>query len=52
MRSTGKPVRKITFDGMSWGERELSQILRRKMITRSVKNKKKYTRKNKHKCQF
>ena len=32
-----------------WGERELAQILRRKMITKAEKNLKKYTRKKKHK---
>lgn len=36
---------------MTWGERELSQLIRRRMITRETKNKKKYTRKTKHKCQ-
>lgn len=40
---------KISFDGMSWGERELAQILRRKMITRETKNKKKYSRKEQKK---
>lgn len=40
----------IKFDnGQSWGERELAQILRRKMITKAEKNLKKYTRKKKHK---
>lgn len=34
---------------MTYGERELAQLIRRKMITREVKNKKKYTRKLKHK---
>lgn len=29
--------------------RELAQLIRRKMLTREVKNKKKYTRKLKHK---
>ena len=41
--------KKVSFDGMSWGERELAQILRRKMMTKETKNKKKYTRKQKHK---
>lgn len=40
--------RTVKIDGMTWGERELSQIIRRKMITREVRNKKKYTRKIKH----
>lgn len=39
----------IVIDGMTYGERELSQLIRRKMLTRFIKNKKKYTRKNKHK---
>ena len=39
----------ITVDGMVYGERELAQLIRRKMLTREVKNKKKYTRKLKHK---
>ena len=39
----------INIDGMTYGERELSQLIRRKMITRSIKNLKKYTRKDKHK---
>jgi hypothetical protein len=39
----------IDIDGMTYGERELSQLIRRKMITREVKDKTKYTRKEKHK---
>jgi hypothetical protein len=39
----------INIDGMTYGERELSQLIRRKMITREVKDKTKYTRKEKHK---
>lgn len=39
----------IDIDGMTYGERELSQLIRRRMITRSVKDKTKYTRKEKHK---
>lgn len=49
MRNSGKSCNKIKFDGMSWGERELSQLIRRRMLTKAIKNKKKYTRKNKHK---
>lgn len=41
--------RNIIIDGMSYGERELAQLIRRKMMTQEVKNKKKYTRKTKHK---
>lgn len=40
--------RTIKFDGLSWGERELSQLIRRRMLTKETKNKKKYTRKTKH----
>ena len=41
--------RNIIVDGMSYGERELAQLIRRRMMTQEVKNKKKYTRKSKHK---
>lgn len=47
MRNVSKTL--ITIDGMSWSERELAQIIRRKMITKSEKNLKKYNRKKKHK---
>lgn len=36
---------KIYIGVYSYSERELSQIIRRKMITKSCKNKKKYDRK-------
>ena len=36
-------------NGMSYGERELAQLIRRRMMTQEVKDKKKYTRKFKHK---
>lgn len=39
----------IDIDGMTYGERELSQLIRRRMMTQEVRNKKKYTRKEKHK---
>ena len=39
----------IRIDEYSYNERELAQIIRRKMITTSVKNKKAYSRKEKHK---
>lgn len=52
MRKPKRSPREIGFDGMSWGERELSQIIRRRMLTKETKNKKKYSRKTKHKCQF
>lgn len=41
--------RDIIIDGMSYRERELAQLIRRRMMTQEVKNKKKYTRKSKHK---
>ena len=44
-----KTESKININGQVYGERELAQIIRRKMITKSEKNKKKYTRKTKHK---
>ena len=46
MRSDREMVR---IGELTWGERELAQIIRRKMITREVRNKKKYYRKEKHK---
>ena len=48
MRKSGKPTRTIEICGQKWSERELAQIIRRKMITKATKNKKKYTRKSKH----
>lgn len=42
-----KQKRNITVDGQTYGERELAQLIRRKMITRSIKDKTKYTRKAK-----
>lgn len=39
----------VTIDGMTWNERELAQILRRKMITRGPESKKAYNRHSKHK---
>lgn len=42
-------TKQINIDGMLYGERELAQLIRRKMITRSMKNLKKYNRKSKHK---
>lgn len=41
--------RNIIIDGMSYRERELAQLIRRKMMTQEVRNKKKYTRKTKYK---
>lgn len=45
MRKPSQPVRKIEINGMTWSERELDQIIRRKMMTKQFKNKKKYNRK-------
>lgn len=47
-----KETNKIYIDGLSWTERELSQIIRRKMITKEERNKKLYTRKTKHKSDY
>lgn len=44
-----KTDKTIVVDGMTYGERELAQLIRRKMITKEVKDKTKYTRKEKHK---
>lgn len=43
--------RDLSIDGMRYGDRELAQLIRRKMITKVTKNKVKYTRKIKHKLQ-
>lgn len=42
----------INIDGMTYGERELSQLIRRKMLTQTVKDKKRYTRKEKHRSKY
>lgn len=36
----------------TYGDRELSQLIRRNMITREHRDKTKYTRKNKHKITY
>lgn len=41
--------KEIIIDGMRYGERELAQLIRRKLCIQSIRNKKKYNRKNKHK---
>lgn len=38
----------IKIGPYSYNDRELSQIIRRKMMTKTIKNKKKYNRKTKH----
>ena len=47
MRKKKKVI--VRIDEYSYGERELTQLIRRKMITKETRNKKKYTRKEKHK---
>ena len=47
----GSTKRKIEFDGQSYGERELAQVIRRKMMARTYKSEKVYSRKLKHKNQ-
>ena len=42
----------IVIDGMRYNERELAQIIRRKMITKEEKNIKVYKRREKHKCSY
>ena len=44
-----KIKRTIETDSGIYSERELSQLIRRKMISKEHKNKKGYTRKQKHK---
>lgn len=44
--------RKIEFDGQSYGERELAQVIRRKMMTKEYKSSKVYCRKDKHKQRY
>ena len=42
---------KININGQVYGERELAQIIRRKMMARAYKSEKTYSRKLKHKNQ-
>ena len=44
-----KNKNEIVIDGMRYGERELAQLIRRRMCIQSIRNKKKYNRKDKHK---
>lgn len=44
--------KEIIVDGMRYGERELVQLIRRRMLVQSIKNRKKYTRKEKHKTSW
>lgn len=53
MRSTGEFSGKIKFDdGQSYGERELSQLIRRRMMTKEYASKKDYKRTPKHKRKY
>ena len=42
MRKSSKPTRTIEIDGQKWSERELAQIIRRKMITGHKEQEKVY----------
>lgn len=42
----------IEIDGAVYGDRELSQLIRRGMMTRTYKSKRDYTRKEKHKTNY
>jgi hypothetical protein len=42
----------VNVNGSTYGDRELSQLIRRKMISKIYKSKKDYTRKIKHKNEF
>lgn len=44
--------RTLSVDGQTYGERELAQLIRRRMLTKTVKDKTKYTRKEKHKTKL
>lgn len=46
MRNVSKS---INIDGQEYSERHLSQIIRRKMMTKAYRDKTKYSRKPKHK---
>lgn len=46
-----KTESKININGQVYGERELAQIIRRKMMARTYKSEKTYSRKLKHKNQ-
>lgn len=39
----------IDVNGMKYGDRELSQLIRRKMTTQTMPDRTKYSRKQKHK---
>jgi hypothetical protein len=41
--------RMVNVNGSTYGERELSQLIRRNMMSKTYKSKKDYTRKIKHK---
>lgn len=51
MRNVGKSST-ININGQEYSERHLSQIIRRKMMSKIYKDKTKYTRKSKHKSEY
>lgn len=51
MRNASKSI-KININGQEYSERHLSQIIRRKMMSKVYKDKTKYTRKSKHKSKY
>lgn len=42
----------ININGYTYHERELSQLIRRKMLQKNFESKKYYTRKSKHKINY
>jgi hypothetical protein len=42
----------VNVNGSTYGDRELSQLIRRNMMSKTYKSKKDYTRKIKHKNEF
>ena len=47
-----KTETKININGQVYNERELAQIIRRKMMTKEYKSSKVYCRKDKHKQRY
>ena len=52
MRKIEKQTMDIVTKYGTYGVRELSQLIRRNMMSREYKDKTKYTRKNKHKINY
>ena len=52
MRKIKKQMRDIVTKYGTYGARELSQLIRRNMMSREYKDKTKYTRKLKHKNRY